>query len=307
MMRDRMRGKAPGSVFTWPARIIWCALCILWMAASFLVPRTAMAASGEPAARVFDEAGLFTTGKAHRLEEQIAALREQMNMDLVLVTVADAEGKTSEEYADGYYEAGGFGVGRDHSGALILVDMDNRQLWVSTEGAMIRFLTDSRIDSMMDDAIPYMQQGNYAEAAAQMLSDVQAYYIKGIPGGQYNYDRENGTVSRYHSIRWWEALLAFGVAAACGGGACLSVKKDYAMEQEQRQAANYHMQYRANARFDYRTQNDALVDQFVVQNLIARAARGGGFGGSAGGGGGGRSTTHTSGGGRTHGGGGRGF
>lgn len=258
--------------------------------------------------RVFDEAGLLDAEQVQALEAQIAAARETMNLDLVLVTTEDTGSDSSEEYADWYYDSGGFGIGRDDSGVLLLMDMDNRQLYVSTAGAMERFLTDERIETMMDRAIPYMQQGDYAGAAGQMVSDVETFYHKGIPGGQYNYDRETGQVSRYRSIRWYEALLALGAALITGGGACMSVKRDYAMEQEQRQAANYHMAYRAGAQFDFRNRNDALIDQFVVQNVIARTTgRGRGPGGFGGGGGGGRSTIHTSRSGRTHGGGGRGF
>lgn len=280
----------------------------LCMAVLCSLPFSAMARAKDSSLRVDDGAGLFTSEESKRLEERISALREEMNMDVAVVTTADAQGMTSEEYADWYYEVCEYGVGKNHSGVLLLLDMDNRQLFVSTEGAMIRFLTDGRIESMMDHAIPYMQSNDSAGAANQMLDDVLAFYRKGIPGGQYNYDRETGAISRHRSIRWYEGLMAFAAAAFCGAGACLSVKKEYAMQQEQQQAANYHMAYRANAQFHYQNQNDVLADQFVVQSLIASAMRGaGGPGGGVGHGGGGMSTTHTSAGGHTHGGGGRGF
>ena len=138
-----------------------------------------------------------------------------------------------------------------------------------------------------------------------MIADTAAFYRKGIPDGQYSYNRDTGEVSRHRSIRWYEFLLAFAAAAFTGGAACLNVKRQYAMEREKRQAANYHMAYRAGAHFDYRSQNDALVNKFVTQNVIVRSSAGSGRPG--GGGGGAMSTTHTSAGGQTHGGGGRGF
>ena len=281
--------------------------CFMWLAVSLAFPFSALAIEKDSSARVDDGAGLFTASQADELQKKITALREEMNMDVALLTRDYTEGAVSEEYADRYYENEGYGVGEQHSGVLLFLDMYNRQLYVSTEGAMTRFLTDDRIETMMDNAIPYMQEGDYAGAAGQMLDDVQVFYRKGIVGGQYNYDRETGAVSRHRSIRWYEGLLAAGVAVFCGGSACLAVKKDYAMEQEQRQAANYHMAYRANAQFNYQNQADALIDQSVVQSLIASAVRSGRGPGSFGGGGGGRSTTHTSSGGRSHGGGGRGF
>ncbi|MDD3252974.1 MAG: TPM domain-containing protein [Lachnospiraceae bacterium] len=280
----------------------FCVLCLL--TALLILPLTVRSEAGEQ--RVFDEAGLLSSDQTQSLETRIQELRTEMNMDLVLVTTEDTGGYSSEEYADAYYENGSFGSGSDHSGALLLIDMDNRQLYVSTEGAMIRFLTDDRIDTMMDQAIPYMQQLDYSGAAGSMIGEVQAFYQKGIPNGQYNYDRETGKISRYRSIRWYEVLLAFAVSAFCGAGACLNVRKEYAMKREQRQAANYLMAYRSAAQFHYHNQNDVLAGSSVIQNLIAQAVNrgaGGGFGNSSGP----RSTTHTSGGGHTHGGGGRGF
>lgn len=287
-------------------RGLMAALFLLLAAAVFPFPAWALESGGE--LRVDDSAGLFSDGQEEALEAQAAALREEMNMDVAVVTADSTGGLATEEYADSYYEAGGFGIGKSHSGMLILLDMGNRQIYVSTEGAMIRFLTDARTETMMDHAMPYMQEGDYAGAVGQILADTQIFYRKGIPGGQYNYDRDTGQVRHHRSIRWYEGLIAFAVAAFCGGSACLAVRKEYAMEKERQQAANYQMAYRANAAFQYHSQNDVLADKSVSQALIARAVSGGMRPGGYGGGtGGGRSTTHTSGGGRTHGGGGRKF
>lgn len=292
---------------------IWQRVFFLLIAAVFCLlaaalPLRVWAQEQDSDWRVDDSAGLFTAEEAQTLQETISALREEMNMDVGLLTTDDTGGYSSETYADWYYEASGYGTGKDYSGVLLMLDMDNRELYISTEGAMIRFLTDVRIETMLDHAIGYMQSGDYAGAAEQLLTDLQIYYRKGIPGGQYNYDRETGQVSRYRSIRWYEGLMAFAVAIFCGAGACLAVKREYAMQKEQRRAANYHMAYRANAKYRYRNQNDVMTGQFVNQSVIARAVQTSGrSGGSSGSRGGGRSTTHRSSGGRSHGGGGRRF
>lgn len=255
--------------------------------------------------RVFDEAGLFSEADTAGMEETIAGLRTTMNMDVVVVTTSDSGGKSSESYADDFYDGGGFGTGRDDSGALFLIDMDNREIHISTAGTMIRFLTDTRIDSMLDHAYGPAGNGEYARAAESFLEDLLVYYKKGIPGGQYNYDRETGKVSRYYSIRWYEALIALTVSAGCGLAACLNVKREYAMRSERQKAAGYHMAYRANARFAFRNRSDTQTDSFVTQRILPRST-GSGDGGS-GGSSSGRSTTHQSGSGRSHGGGGRRF
>ena len=207
-------------------------------------------------------------------------------MDVVLVTTDDTGGLSARDYANDFYDEGGFGTGKDASGVLYLLDMDNRELYLSTSGVMIRFLTDDRIESMLDHAIDKMASGAYAAAAEQLLEDTESWYRKGIPGGQYNYDVKTGAV--------------------CAGGVCLNVKREYAMKQEHRQASNYALAYRANAHFALQDPQDVMVHSFVTQKIIPKAtvrvSPGGGFSGSSG-----RSSTHRSGSGRSHGGGGRRF
>ncbi len=259
--------------------------------------------------RVFDQAGLFSEDEEKELEERIQKLQKVIEADIALVSTEDAQGKTAEQYADYFYHVHELGRGEDYSGVLFLMDMDNRELYISTCGGMIRLLTDERIDSMLDHGISYMKDQDYAQCARQLLTDTRHWYQKGIAEGQYNEDRDTGEVSQYQggrrrSIRWYEFILAAGVAAFCGAGGCGKVKRDYAMEQERRQASGFHMAYRADACFRYRSQSDVLNNSYVARQIIPRNPPSGHSGHS---GHLGRSTTHKSSGGRSYGGGGRKF
>ena len=61
------------------------------------------------------------------MEEEIASMRKEMNMDVVIATTDDAEGKSAETYCEDFYINGGFGTGKDYSGVIFLIDMDNRE------------------------------------------------------------------------------------------------------------------------------------------------------------------------------------
>ncbi len=257
--------------------------------------------------RVVDRAGLFTDDEIEDMEVTIASMRKTMNMDVVVMTTDNTRGSNSRSYADAFYEAGGYGHGKNHSGVLFMIDMDNRELYISTEGAMIRFLTDDRISKILDHVYEFAGKERYAEAANSFLADTLAYYHSGIPGNQYNYDTETGAVSRYRSIRWYEAALALVVSVGCGLLACLSVKRQYAMKAERRQAGNYNMAYRANSQFVFRDRNDILTKTFTAQRIIPRSTGSSGGGGRSSSSSSGRSSTHRSSSGRTHGGGGRKF
>lgn len=259
--------------------------------------------SGEK--RVFDEARLFSEKEAGELETEIQSMREAMNMDVVIVTTDDAGGKTAAKYAEDFYIDNEFGTGKDYSGVLFLIDMDNREIYILPVGTMNRFLTDERWNAILDDAYNEIGQKEYGACAQSFLNGVTKYYKAGIPNGQYNYDEETGKVSVYRSIRWYEAALALIIGVSAGAVACGGVAARYSMKGTRILAKNSLMAYRGVSQFQYSSQTDDLVNKTVTHVFIPPSNKGGG-GGGGGFSSGGRSTTHTSSG-RTMGGGGRKF
>lgn len=255
--------------------------------------------------RVYDMAQILDAAYVDQAEGVIADYQEKYQLDIVIVTSEDTEGKTATAYADDFYEAGGFGQGSGKDGILFLVDMDNRELVFSTEGKAIRIFTDERIESMLDHVYEGASKGDYTASTDAFLADVEQWCKAGIPGGQYNYDTETGKVSMHKSIRWYEALLALGISVFTAGSVCAAIKRQYGMEQDQRQVRNLNMAYRSEARFAYNSQKDQFIDKFVTTQRIPRnTGRGSGGGGHSSPG---RSSTHTSSSGRSHGGGSRKF
>lgn len=265
-------------------------------------------ASGESASRVYDMADLLDDAAEAELETEIEQAKEKLGFDIVIVTADDAEGKGAQEYADLFYEDGAFGSGSDRSGILFLIDMDNRELVLSTDGKAIRIFTDDRIDAILDDVYEGASESDFEASAWAFLQDVIDYGEEGIVSGQYNYDSETGRVDAYKSIRWYEFLIALVVSALVAGGACLSVKKQYEMEPDDRQKSNLNMAYRASSQFAYQDPKDLMVNQFVTTKVIPKKSSSSSSGSShRSGGNSGRSTTHRSSSGRSHGGGSRKF
>ena len=159
--------------------LLWLCVCLPVYAVQGDEPAVTPALSSQEQ-RVFDDAQLFTAAQKQALEEDVAALKAQMCMDVVIVTTADAQGKHARAYADDYYDDNGFGVGEGHDGVLFLVDMDNREAYISTCGNMIDVLTDGRIDDILDSIAPRLQDQNYAGAAQIFLSQTQAYFERPV-------------------------------------------------------------------------------------------------------------------------------
>ena len=285
-------------------------LCVL-----FLDPLAALAAdtaSSDPGqtlpsvSAVYDFAGLFTKEEEEALSKRAGELRTIMEMDVAVVTT-DENRESAQVFADRFYQDQGLGIGESHSGAMLLMDMENREIYITTEGRMLLYLPDSRLEAVLDDVYRWMTQGEYGQAAMAFFEDVGLCYDNGIGDGSYYYDTETGKVSRIHRIVWYEALVAFAAAAACGGAAVFAVVREYGMhEDEKRLEANFKLYYRKDSTFrPGLSLPEILLGTYVTQQIISSTRnRGPRTGGGLSGGG--RISTHTFRG-RTHGGGGRKF
>ena len=269
------------------------------------------AVSGQP--RVFDQAGLFSETEIIQLEEKIVQCRKSTKMDVVIVSAyADGE-RSAEEYADDYYDYGGFGVGKKASGVLLLYYMDGPgqpggECYISTAGTMINMLTDERIESILDDVYGDLGNRDFAGATEHFLEDVKVYVKEGVESGQYTYDRDTGEIVRYHSIRLYEVAIAVVIAGILAGSVCLDIKKRYAMKQSSREVSNSLQAYRADCAFCFSVAGDKMVNKNVRSVPVPRnTSSGSGGRGHSGSSSAGRSTIHTSSSGRSHGGGGRRF
>ena len=112
---------------------------------------------------VVDDANLLSSEEEQQLREDLASFKEQYNMDAVIVTSNDLGGKSQMDYADDYFDYNGYGVGEDKSGLLLLIDMDDRKVWISTSGEAIKYFTDSRIQNIVDDITTQLKNADYFE------------------------------------------------------------------------------------------------------------------------------------------------
>lgn len=273
-------------------------LCMLWFSFAGTVYADQLT---DQETRVFDYAGLFDAQETARLEEKTMEFREEMKVEAVVLTVADANGQSAQYEADQFYFDHGFSQSFHENGVVVLIDLDNRELYLGTYGSMIRILTDERIEDILDDMYDAASQGRYGESAMAGLDGVQKYFEKGIVSNQYNYDVETGKISVHRSIRWYEALFALAVSSMAAGGVCLGVVRQYGMKEGAGGSASSQLAYRTDCRFQFQNPSDQLLRTAVSHMVIHRQPpRGGGM---SGGHSSGRSSTHSYGGHRAGGGG----
>lgn len=260
---------------------------------------------------VYDDAGLLTEQEIDALNEKITALKENTGWNIYAVTTEDAGGKSAMAYADDFFDSHST---EKEDGVAVLIDMDNREIYLSTCGEAIRYLTDERLDYILDDAYEEISAGNYADCLGAMIDGVAYYYdgsksenqynydgeTAGIPADQYNYDEETGEISVYRSITLWEALIAVAIAAGTFAVVFGGIVGKYRLK-----FGNYEYEFRRFSRVNLENSRDALVNSTITHRRIPQNTGGGG--GSSHHSSSGRSTTHSSSSGRSHGGSGRKF
>lgn len=244
---------------------------------------------------VYDDAELLSEEEINELNTQITGMQERSGWNIYAVTTTDAGGRSSSAYADDFFD--------EHSpeqedGVAVLIDMDNREITISTCGEAIRYLTDNRIDDILDDAYNDVSEGEYGNCLMTMLEGIDNAYDAGIPSGQYNYDVETGEVSVYRTITWLEASVALLLAAGAGAAVYAVVTGMYKLHFK-----TYKYDFRENSHVQLRVNDDRFVNETTTHRRIPRETSSSGRSSHSSG----RSSTHRSSSGRSHGGGSRKF
>lgn len=128
------------------------------------------------AGAVVDNASLFSISESLQLQAKAAKLKETYQMDVVILTINDLEGKTPQDYADDYYDNNGYGCGPDNSGVLFLIAMDTRDWYMSTCGDAIYALTDYGIEQVFSEMATYLSNDQYFAAFDVYLDTLPTYF-----------------------------------------------------------------------------------------------------------------------------------
>lgn len=259
----------------------------------YIVPSAAVIDTG---LKVYDNAELFSEDEANSLRQRAQELVKKCSMDVLIVTIDDAEGKSSRNYADDFYDDNGFGLGDDKSGLVLLIDMDNREAYISTCGSAIRIFTDNRLDNMINNITSPLSDGEYVKAANIFLDDVDDYFGLGVPSDQYNYNTETKQRDYYSNTAEMpdgvgKSLRNLGLFIAIAIGASLIIVGCMALNNRGRKTTNAGT-YLEPGSFTLNDRRDIYLRTTVTQHQINT---GSGSGGS-------RSFTHSGGGGSSHGG-----
>lgn len=127
---------------------------------------------------VYDFAGLLDDSQENDIQEKISEAIASTKLDIVVLTVNQNFGYSQRNLADDFFDYGGFGY-EDNiefpSGVLLLVDMEDRQIYISTGGIAILYFNDEIIDIILDDITENASEGDYVKLCEEFVEDVVYY------------------------------------------------------------------------------------------------------------------------------------
>jgi uncharacterized protein len=148
-----------------------------------------------------DDLGFLSEEELDELQTLIDEATALYDADLVIVITDDLAGKSSKDFADDYYDENGYGIGFDYSGVLLLVNMEYREIWLSTAGKAIRVFTDRRIVAVNNRVADYFSKGEWYQGCLAFIAEFKRYMEEGVPQGQYN---ENSEYYPVYTPTFWE-------------------------------------------------------------------------------------------------------
>lgn len=228
---------------------------------------------------VFDKAGVFTGEEKLELNKKLYELSERFDMDILIVSVEDAGGKNSRDYADDYFDYEGFGRNQSFDGILFLIDLDNREIYISTSGRSIENLNDRDIENILDKVFDSgLIDGDYYGAASAFINQTNIIL-----------NRKLGK----NTLTILEIFLSLSIGLAAASIFYIVVANRYKFKN-----ARKLFDYQKNSIVNFKESKDQFINKFVSHRRIPKNNNTGGGSGTS---------THRSSSGRTHGGGGRKF
>lgn len=109
-----------------------------------------------------DGANLMPSEDEAQVQEAMEKLSEYGNV--AVVTTNSVAGTTAAYASDKYGSL--FGT---ESGLLFVIDMDNREIWIETDGYIGRYLTRGKCRTIADNVYVYASAANYAKCAILTL------------------------------------------------------------------------------------------------------------------------------------------
>ena len=135
-----------------------------------------------------DEAGLLSAEEAADIESKLSGLAQKYDMHYVIVTSEDPNISSPMAEADDFFDYNGYGTGENRSGVLLYINMETRDIWISTRGFGITAFTDAGIDYILDELADGLGSELYYDTFETYIARCDDFTLQAKNGTPYDVD-----------------------------------------------------------------------------------------------------------------------
>lgn len=198
---------------------------------------------------VTDEAGLFTDSQRAALEDRAAAISEQYNFGVYIITLQDYRDYTTssdvEACAMELYDDNDLGWGSDQAGTMLLLSMEERDFNLDFNSSRAnRIFTEAGRDRLENRFLRYFRQDDFYGGFREYLDACEEYLAAAEAGHPIGEGESSSEYTDGEEKKASPALaLIPGCIAAVLVGVCMSAPMRSAKQQRD---ANQYTQGRLN-------------------------------------------------------------
>jgi len=126
--------------------------------------------------KIYDFANLFSDSEEEELFDLINDFIDEYNIDMIVVTIDENNKGSTSKYADDFFDYNYFGIGDDKDGVIYLIDMDNREIFISTNGSAVSIYNDDIVDLMLDECYADVSINDYSSSVMSFVKISKNYY-----------------------------------------------------------------------------------------------------------------------------------
>ena len=139
-----------------------------------------------PNARLVDEANLLNTEEKKALLIKLNEISERQKCDVIIVTAKSLQDKSSQEFADDYFDYNDYGYGNEKDGILFLISPADRDWAISTYGFGITAFTDAGQERLMAFVKTPLKENDYNTAFTEFANLSDKYLTQAKTGEPYD-------------------------------------------------------------------------------------------------------------------------
>ncbi len=165
--------------------------------------------------KIYDFADLFSDAEEKNLFDKAVTYIKKYDMDIAVVTIKENNKGSAKSYAEDFYDYNDFGENKSKDGLILLIDMDNRELWITTTGYAQLVYDDGRLEKILDDIYYYASIEDYGMSAASFIDTASRFADLGVADSNSNYYvDDNGEMVKKKSANYLISILvAFALSS----------------------------------------------------------------------------------------------